>query len=104
MGLTRRDALEVQISAEFATVRASSATLAGEIPESLERKTGWMDSIDFEHEAGYALGGNKIYPDASDLRRHSTCIDKDGHCFAKRVYVVDADAWDAILASKSDKR
>lgn len=37
---------------------------------NLEVKYGYMCKVDFDHEVGEALGGNKIYPSLKDLRRH----------------------------------
>lgn len=31
---------------------------------------GYMCKVDFDHELGCALGGNKIYPSLKDLRKH----------------------------------
>jgi hypothetical protein len=67
----------------------------GAQPE-LEMREGWMDSIDFEHEVGHALGGNAIYPSEADLREHRKCLDTDGECTAMRVYVVNADEYDKV--------
>jgi len=63
-------------------------------------REGWMDSIAFEYEVGHALGGNTVYPDEADLRKHHTCLDTDGDCTAKRVYVVDADEFDSLIGVK----
>jgi hypothetical protein len=71
-------------------------------------RKGWMDSIDFDHEVGRALGGNKIYPNEQDLRAHNPCIGDPAlgnDCTAKRVYVVDADEFDKeVKKRKKDGR
>ena len=65
----------------------------------MKKREGWMDSIDFQHELGYALGGNIISPDKEDCERTHPCIKEsakdDGYkCVAMRVYVFDADEFD----------
>lgn len=68
----------------------------------LERREGWMDSIAFEHELGHALGGNQVFPNVEDLKRHMLCIDRPEQvgdrmvisCHATRVYVFDANEFD----------
>lgn len=61
------------------------------------RREGWMDSIDFDHELGHAIGGNKIYPDKQEVEALE-CIKAGDYCYPKRVYVFDADEFDAALA------
>ena len=61
----------------------------------LQPKVGWMDSVSFDYELGHALNGEKIYASEEDLRKHSTCIDTDGYSTVKRVYIFDADKFDA---------
>lgn len=66
-----------------------------------KRKKGWMDSTDFQHELGYAMGGSKIFPSAEDVRTAYPCVahpDMEHPCEAQRVVVLDADAWDEAWA------
>lgn len=35
-----------------------------------EKREGYMCMIDFDHELGEAMGGNKIYPSVADLKRN----------------------------------
>ncbi len=44
----------------------------------MEVRTGYMDKVDFEHELGEALGGNKVYSSLEDLRRQKPCTDSCG--------------------------
>lgn len=39
---------------------------------------GYMCKTDFECEMGGALGGNTIYPDIDDLKRHASCVAECG--------------------------
>lgn len=63
----------------------------------------WIDSTCWDHELGQSLGGEKLFSSELDLRENMQCIDMeefDGvgmrvQCRAKRVYVVDADEFDA---------
>ena len=41
--------------------------------DSIESKTlrrGFMDMVEFQHELGEVLGGNKIYPSVEDLKEY----------------------------------
>ena len=58
-------------------------------------RVGWMCSIDFQYELGEALGATDVYPSEENLRENRACIDTDEFCRAKRVYVFDADEYDA---------
>lgn len=61
-------------------------------------KVGWMDSIDFEDELGN-VPNSEIHMNEAQCRQQHACIvppDNPGHyCYPKRVYVFDADAYDA---------
>lgn len=39
---------------------------------------GYMDLVDYQHEVGEALGGNKIYPDIEDLKENNSCWQECG--------------------------
>lgn len=39
---------------------------------------GYMCAIDWQHELGEAMGGNKIYPSIKDLKRNHTMWDECG--------------------------
>ena len=42
------------------------------------RRHGFMDMVDFQHELGEALGGNKIYPNVEDFKQHNPCWNSCG--------------------------
>lgn len=69
--------------------------------KALEGRIGWMDSIDFDHELGNAIGGNKIYPDREDCEQNNSCIGLETQngvsCYAKRVIVFDADKYEEAM-------
>lgn len=74
----------------------------------IERKVGWICSTSFDYELGQALGGEKVFASEEDLRKRTQCIDIPSdagiECRAMRVYVFDADAFDAeTKAGVSDK-
>ena len=60
----------------------------------ITKREGWMDSVDFQHEVGSAIGGNTVYPDQEEVEA-LPCIKEGDYCKPKRVYVVDADEFDA---------
>lgn len=41
-------------------------------------KRGFMCKIDFDHEIGAAMGGNKVYPSEKDLRREHSMAGQCG--------------------------
>jgi len=38
----------------------------------------YLDAVDFQHEIGEALGGNKVYPSVKDLKENNRCWDSCG--------------------------
>ena len=38
----------------------------------------YMDKVDFDHEVGCALGGNKVYPSLKDLLENEKCVHECG--------------------------
>lgn len=41
-------------------------------------RTGFMCKVDFDHELGEALGGNRVFPDEADCEKDRGCIDTCG--------------------------
>lgn len=41
-------------------------------------KIGYMCKVDFEHELGEALGGNRIFSSIEDLKKNRKCVDECG--------------------------
>lgn len=39
---------------------------------------GYMDLVDFECELGAAMGGNRVFPSAEDVRRNKKCVQACG--------------------------
>ncbi len=39
---------------------------------------GYMDKVDWDHELGRAIDGNKVYPSIEALKKHETCTDTCG--------------------------
>jgi hypothetical protein len=46
--------------------------------QSDRRVIVWMDKVDWDHEVGSALGGNKVYPSRRDLETNAKCLDECG--------------------------
>jgi hypothetical protein len=38
----------------------------------------FMDGVDWQHELGAALGGNRLYPDAKDCKENRPCTRECG--------------------------
>lgn len=38
----------------------------------------YIDGVDWQHEIGCALGGNRVYPSIKDLKEHSKCWQECG--------------------------
>lgn len=38
----------------------------------------YMDKVDFDHEIGAALGGNRVYPSIKDLEKNQPCTKQCG--------------------------
>lgn len=38
----------------------------------------YMDKVDFDHEIGNALGGNQLFADIEDLKKHKGCCRQCG--------------------------
>lgn len=41
-------------------------------------RTGYMCAVDFYHEIGAAMGGNRVYSSIKDLRENLSCVDQCG--------------------------
>ena len=73
-----------------------------------EPKIGWMCSTSFDCELGQALGGEKVFPSEEDLRKRAQCIGVPSdagidECRAMRVYVFDADQFDAEVKASGPR-
>jgi hypothetical protein len=62
---------------------------------------GFMDATSFGDELGEVRV--KVYPDKLSLRDDNACISSDApgkrSCGVKRIYVVDADRFDKLVAA-----
>lgn len=64
-----------------------------------------MCKVDFDHEIGEALGGNKVFPSVEDLIMNSPCVDQCGivEVEVKLLRVVkESDYSDAVPLSRED--
>lgn len=108
-----REQIQKQGSQTVASLTVSKTANGGSIPSSPAKFTrmhvGWMDSIGFDHELGNRPAGSAVFPSKEDCEKNHPCIkesqelDDDIKCYAKRVYVVDADAFDLFLENVRNK-
>lgn len=49
-----------------------------DLPYQSYKPVGYMCKVDFDHEVGYAMGGNIIYPSAEDCVEWRKCTDSCG--------------------------
>lgn len=55
-----------------------------------------MDGVDWQHEIGEALGGNKVYPDLEDLKENNSCWKSCGVVRCRLIFeewVEEQDLW-----------
>lgn len=57
---------------------------------------GYMCRVDFVHELGAAMGGNTVYPNVEDCKKHRKCVDTCGIVEVEvrlRRIVLEGDIW-----------
>lgn len=52
-------------------------------------RTGFMCTIDWQHELGEACGGSKVYSSVEDLKENHTCWEECGITEVRVVHVRD---------------
>lgn len=57
-------------------VRRECGPFAFMIPKS-EKRIGYMDSVEFDHELSHASKGNRIFPRLADVEREKPCTQEE---------------------------